>query len=521
MLKSPSSKTRSKLLDLMIIILFVLILITTNIIPLGSSLSIYDLDEGIDCDTLCAPVNDSTPPVSSVNPIELYWMDNEILALTATDDHAGVVAMELWYCYEGNDPILFVVDDQEPWEWNYTWPAGQGEYGFFTIAIDCRGNREAAPETPDVEAGYDFLEPVSWVNELPYDMESFVFDIDITAYDQGPSGIRNVQFWYRYSDDGISWSEWLMAWDDFEPSNGWGGVFQAPYDEVMYEFSSKAEDMAGNLESIEEIRDTSYQVSQSIWYSNEHPANGTSSDNGAQTISIDLTGIDPESIHMYVNGHYVDHQLTIITGGWRVSSWNDHGFANDVVHCRVTARNSNGERLEHNWSFSVSYSITIPLNTGWNLISIPLILPDNNITEVLSSINGSWTKVFYYDASDVYSHWRLYSTTRPDIYNDLRYLDHEMGFWIYCTRMDNLSISGCAPQHTVIELRSGWNMVGYPSMNEMTVAEALAGIQDPMLEVCDTHYPYDLRDLAADDMMEPGKGYWVYVDSHVIWIIDG
>ena len=150
-----------------------------------------------------------------------------------------------------------------------------------------------------------------------------------------------------------------------------------------------------------------------------------------------------------------------------------------------------------------------------------MILPDNNITEVLSSINGSWTKVFYYDASDVYSHWRLYSTTRPDIYNDLRYLDHEMGFWIYCTRMDNLSISGCAPQQTVIELRSGWNMVGYPSMNEMTVAEALAGIQDPMLEVCDTHYPYDLRDLAADDMMEPGKGYWVYVDSHVIWIIDG
>jgi len=56
---------------------------------------------------------------------------------------------------------------------------------------------------------------------------------------------------------------------------------------------------------------------------------------------------------------------------------------------------------------------TLNLYTGWNLISLPLMPEDTSITSLLSSINGNYSIVWAYNASDTADHWKKYDPGAP------------------------------------------------------------------------------------------------------------
>jgi hypothetical protein len=70
-------------------------------------------------------------------------------------------------------------------------------------------------------------------------------------------------------------------------------------------------------------------------------------------------------------------------------------------------------------------------------------------------------------------------------------------------------------------LFAGWNLVGYPSLTQKTVSDALAGTgYDRPLEGFNATAPYRISQLADTYMMRPGEGYWMHVPVDTVWIVD-
>jgi hypothetical protein len=165
-----------------------------------------------------------------------------------------------------------------------------------------------------------------------------------------------------------------------------------------------------------------------------------------------------------------------------------------------------------------TYDIT--LNEGWNLVSLPLEQQDESIDQVLSSITGQWDYIRTYDA--ITGTWESNSTYAPNQLNDFSTLNHKQGFWINITEPGGtiLSCSGYDPPTTSINLYAGWNLVGYPSLTNETVANALWGTGADQVMVCDTSEPYHVKEAGPTYLMKSGEGYWVHVPFDTVWIID-
>jgi hypothetical protein len=164
---------------------------------------------------------------------------------------------------------------------------------------------------------------------------------------------------------------------------------------------------------------------------------------------------------------------------------------------------------------------TIPLSQGWNLLSTPLIPADGSINKVLENITGKWDYIQLYNSTDS-DHWKTNLTYRPEQLNDLNSLDYRTGFWINITEPGVfLTLKGQIPDNTVIPLYAGWNLVGYPTLNDtMTVGNALWGTGADRVQVFDAADPYRLKDVTSTYIMKPGEGYWVHVPADSTWIVD-
>jgi parallel beta-helix repeat protein len=180
---------------------------------------------------------------------------------------------------------------------------------------------------------------------------------------------------------------------------------------------------------------------------------------------------------------------------------------------------------------------SIPLVTGWNLISFN-VHPDNtDITSVLSSIDGNYDLVYAWDATGAHSgagNWMRYAPGIPG--NTLSTLDETQGFWIRMTTADTLDIVGSAPTTTNISLlttASGWNLVGYPSDENRSMPDALTthGVTAYTLVYAyhanDTSVPWDpwkryATGVPGNDLLElvPGWGYWIKITATSTWQLD-
>ncbi|UCE35962.1 MAG: right-handed parallel beta-helix repeat-containing protein [Thermoplasmata archaeon] len=179
----------------------------------------------------------------------------------------------------------------------------------------------------------------------------------------------------------------------------------------------------------------------------------------------------------------------------------------------------------------------IPLKKGWNMISVPMNQSDTTITKVLEYIDGKYRAVQWYDASDGTDQWKHYRVGKP-FGNDLQNIDRKMGIWIYMYQDDVLSLVGSVPSPTTtgIQLRSGWNLVGYPSLTTRFSGtganEAFEFISGPgsidmvmYYNASDASDPWKMWDpgsYSPDDLVqiEPGYGLYIHVTDNCIWDVD-
>jgi len=157
------------------------------------------------------------------------------------------------------------------------------------------------------------------------------------------------------------------------------------------------------------------------------------------------------------------------------------------------------------------------LSPGKQLVSVPLIQGDESVASVLQTLEFdiAWT----YNNTDLLDPWKSYNPSKS--YNDLTTVDLTMALWINVTENSNLTVAGIVPRVTTIELKAGWNFVGYPSFTKKRVGFALSGVWlYERVEGYSQLPPENLRIYSDSDLMETGYGYWIKFSNDATWTLE-
>ncbi len=158
------------------------------------------------------------------------------------------------------------------------------------------------------------------------------------------------------------------------------------------------------------------------------------------------------------------------------------------------------------------------LLAGVNFVSIPLTQVNESLEAVLQTL--TFDRAWFYDP--VGKEWRYYARHRP-YKTDLAQMDHGMGLWVNVTAGSDLTVAGMVPANTTIQLRSGWNLVGFPSFNlTYTVADLKAEVGATRVEgFYAPGLPHCLRVVEDFEVLLVGQAYWVRVEAESDWIVSG
>jgi hypothetical protein len=172
----------------------------------------------------------------------------------------------------------------------------------------------------------------------------------------------------------------------------------------------------------------------------------------------------------------------------------------------------------------VGYTKTFPaekaelnLQQGWNLISLPLEPANSSIEQVLSTISGKYLAVYEYDSS--LGNYLVYAT---GFESSLKSLRSGKGYWIYMEEASKLSITGSEGPRT-LSLKTGWNLIGIRGTRSVQIKDAIRGIEDRLNVIYQygsgKYSGYDPAGQMEFQTLDPGKGYWVYVERDAIMTI--
>jgi hypothetical protein len=189
----------------------------------------------------------------------------------------------------------------------------------------------------------------------------------------------------------------------------------------------------------------------------------------------------------------------------------------------VTAANAGGTATGTH-VITILQSHDIALSTGWTLVSWPLALVTENLTDTLAASCSACDQAWAYDAWDDTDPWRHWP-------GDLEQADETVGLWLHATEPATLTVTGWQLVNPTIELRAGWNLVGYPSQTAQPVAEALSSIAGKYtrvltFNVSDPTDPWKQHSIDAPTytndlgVIEPGRGYWLHVTEDCTWTVE-
>ncbi|MBI5000610.1 MAG: hypothetical protein HZB92_03655 [Euryarchaeota archaeon] len=187
-------------------------------------------------------------------------------------------------------------------------------------------------------------------------------------------------------------------------------------------------------------------------------------------------------------------------------------------------------KINDNWEINrnplVDSNVTV--SAGWNLISVPTEQEDTAITTVLGDSNGdgatTWDRALWFDPWDAANPWKQYYSGWNASLNDLAAVNHTMAIWVNVTAVGDgvLTVTGRESSSTAISLHSGWNMIGYPAVDDSayTVSNLKSETGATIVEGFSSTATYKTTALPDAYILKKGEGYWAYVPSATTWTVD-
>lgn len=155
---------------------------------------------------------------------------------------------------------------------------------------------------------------------------------------------------------------------------------------------------------------------------------------------------------------------------------------------------------------SGKWTCDIVLSAGWNLMSLPVIISETTIADVLSAISGNVQIVQYYKDEE----WDSYV---PGEGGDLENMVDGKGYWIYMNSPATLTVTGRkAPLAPALpktySVESGWNLIGFKSTITQPTSNYLQSLPVG---------GYTLLNAGSENktsgFMDAGQGYWLWMND--------
>jgi hypothetical protein len=132
--------------------------------------------------------------------------------------------------------------------------------------------------------------------------------------------------------------------------------------------------------------------------------------------------------------------------------------------------------------------VTLTLSAGWNMVNLPL------------GTSGTVQSVF----GDLItgSVWQWTGT----VYQTVETLLPNVAYWVYSLEGGTLQLTGSVPETGVVDLKSGWNMIGVSS----EVKASALNVDSTKLVWRWNAAANSYEQVTADETLKLGEAYWVY-----------
>lgn len=155
------------------------------------------------------------------------------------------------------------------------------------------------------------------------------------------------------------------------------------------------------------------------------------------------------------------------------------------------------------------------LSEGWHLVSFPLLMEEHNIS-ALGTLK--FDQIRHYNGSRRARKWEFFMSFKS--LNDFIKVNEKIALWVHVTKVSNLTIAGQVPKNVSIDLKKGWNFVGFPSFNYSYTISRLTNQTKAMRVESELPFsPFYLNSLPPSDKMKAGWGYWIKVPAKVTWVL--
>ncbi len=162
------------------------------------------------------------------------------------------------------------------------------------------------------------------------------------------------------------------------------------------------------------------------------------------------------------------------------------------------------------------------MDGGHQLVSFPLIQANNDPMVVFQTFNYVYARTYVAGES---SPWWSHKAGR--VINTLTELSHVQGYWIEMGGPGTMTVAGLVPENIKINLKSGWNLIAFPSFNKSytfsDLDTALGGLLQAV-EIFDssaTHYNLGRVQRVAwsTTYLDSGCAYMVRMSADVTWTV--
>ncbi len=203
--------------------------------------------------------------------------------------------------------------------------------------------------------------------------------------------------------------------------------------------------------------------------------------------------------------------------------------ASDDMPQTETAPGSPDVTIQYNPVQNYDFDLAGASDGSWIFVSFPLDITGDVLTIIDDATWGdgdtTWEVIHWYNPSEV-DHWKTYDKAQAaaGITQDMPTIDNSMGMWIKITTSGTVLTAGegFESASTNIDLKAGWNLVGYPAQDDSTydVNDLIAATGATKVEGYGGAGPYDISALGGNYILQRGEAYWINVPADITWTVN-
>ncbi|MEA3294486.1 MAG: invasin domain 3-containing protein, partial [Euryarchaeota archaeon] len=197
-------------------------------------------------------------------------------------------------------------------------------------------------------------------------------------------------------------------------------------------------------------------------------------------------------VSWYINGTHVQTNLST-----QSASYTNLSAISGIWNVSAIISNTNGTDIQ-TWIWNVReakvVTIDLSLDSGWNMISIPIRPLDSSVDSVFADVNMFGNNIYEYQSNG---------------YNIVSVVEPKIGYWVFSNDSRTITITGKITKNNISNLDPGWNMIGLslnpsdPSINSVFASVNMFG-KDV--------YTYNNTKSSYEKVteVEPKVGYWIF-----------